>query len=98
MSYTSDSDAVSGICGLSEGGRKRNWPNVSGLHRNYVGSAERGERNLTVSSLKALAGAFGLTLSELLEGLDQGLKTDQEKALGKIEKRKARIVKAYNTE
>ena len=30
MSYTSDSDAVSGICGLSEGGRKRNWPTFLG--------------------------------------------------------------------
>ncbi len=83
---------------IERGWSQEELADVSGLHRNYVGSAERGERNLTVSSLQALAGAFGLTLSELLEGLDQGLKTDQEKALGKIEKRKARIVKAYNTE
>ena len=69
-----------------------------GLHRNYVGSAERGERNLTVSSLQALAGTFGLTLSELLEGLDQGLKADRERSLRRIEKRKARIVRAYDAE
>ena len=50
---------------------------VCGLHRNYIGSAERGKRNLTVASLQALAGAFGLTLSELLRDLDQGLTSDR---------------------
>ncbi len=68
---------------------------VAGLHRNYVGSAERGERNLTINSLHALAGAFGLSLSGLLESLDRGLKTDRDRALGKIEKRRATIVRVY---
>lgn len=37
-----------------------------GLHRTYVGSVERGERNITLSSLEALAGALGVRVVDLL--------------------------------
>lgn len=36
------------------------------LHRTYVGSVERGERNLTLSSLLAIAQALQLAPHELL--------------------------------
>ena len=36
------------------------------LHRTYIGSVERGERNVTLSTLETLAGALGLSVSELL--------------------------------
>ena len=64
---------------------------ASGLHRNYIGAGERGERNLTIGSLQMLAGAFGMTLSELLKDVDRGLRPDREKALAKIERRRAKI-------
>jgi transcriptional regulator with XRE-family HTH domain len=38
----------------------------AGLHRTYVGSVERGERNVTISSLEALAGALGVPVIDLL--------------------------------
>ena len=38
----------------------------SGLHRTYVGSVERGERNVTLSSLEVLARALGVSVPELL--------------------------------
>ena len=41
-----------------------------GLHRTYVGSVERGERNLTLSSLRTLAQALDVRLSDMLKGLD----------------------------
>ncbi len=39
---------------------------VCGLHRTYVGSVERAERNVTLSTLEAFATAFGISVPELL--------------------------------
>jgi transcriptional regulator with XRE-family HTH domain len=38
----------------------------AGLHRTYVGSVERCERNVTISTLEAFAGALGVTVIDLL--------------------------------
>jgi transcriptional regulator with XRE-family HTH domain len=40
-----------------------------GLHRTYIGSIERGERNLALLNIRRIANAFSLTLSKFLEGL-----------------------------
>ena len=34
------------------------------LHRNYVGSVERGERDIGISALGQLAGALGVSLAD----------------------------------
>ena len=36
----------------------------AGLHRNYVGSVERGERDIGVGAAAKLAAALGLSLAE----------------------------------
>jgi transcriptional regulator with XRE-family HTH domain len=36
----------------------------AGLHRNYVGSVERGEREIGITRLAHLVGALGLSLAE----------------------------------
>lgn len=39
---------------------------MCGLHRTYVGSVERGERNVTLSTLEILAAVLGVSVPELL--------------------------------
>lgn len=39
---------------------------ICGLHRTYVGSVERGERNVTLSSLELLAKALDVSVVDLL--------------------------------
>ena len=39
---------------------------ICGLHRTYIGSVERGERNVTISTLEIIAEAIGITVPDLL--------------------------------
>ena len=39
----------------------------SGLHRTYIGSVERGERNITLINAEKIANALGVKLEELLQ-------------------------------
>ena len=43
---------------------------LCGLHRTYVGSVERGERNVTLSSLEAFSNALGVSVPQLLTERD----------------------------
>lgn len=42
------------------------FADLCGLHRTYVGSVERGERNVTLSTLEVLASVIGVSVSQLL--------------------------------
>ncbi|MDY6941258.1 MAG: helix-turn-helix transcriptional regulator [Cyanobacteriota bacterium] len=41
-----------------------------GLDRTYIGGVERGERNITIRSLAAISNGLGISMSELLLGLE----------------------------
>ena len=50
---------------------KRGWSQEdlgfeAGLHRNYVGGIERGERNVGIENIAKLANAFGVRPRDLL--------------------------------
>lgn len=40
---------------------------LAGVHRTYVGSVERAERNISIDNIEQLAAALGLDISKLLE-------------------------------
>ncbi|MCT7955990.1 helix-turn-helix domain-containing protein [Laspinema palackyanum] len=42
----------------------------SGLHRNYIGGIERGERNMALLNILRLAKALGVTPSELMKEIE----------------------------
>lgn len=44
---------------------------IAGLHRTYVGSVERGERNVSLLNIHVLAGALKTTASELMTTAEQ---------------------------
>jgi transcriptional regulator with XRE-family HTH domain len=48
------------------------FAHVSGLHRTYIGQIERDEKNISIENLSKIAGVLGVTLSELLSGLEAG--------------------------
>lgn len=45
------------------------------LHRTYIGSVERGERNVTLSTLEAFSSALCVNVADLLT--EKGIKNDK---------------------
>ena len=39
---------------------------LAGLHRTYIGSVERSERNISIDSMERLAQALGMDIADLL--------------------------------
>lgn len=47
---------------------------LSGLHWTYVGSVERGERNISLKNIKKLADALEVKIAELFKGINANQK------------------------
>jgi transcriptional regulator with XRE-family HTH domain len=52
------------------------FAHVSGFHRTYVGQIERGEKNMSFDNLAKVADSLGVTMSTLLDGLENGTETN----------------------
>jgi transcriptional regulator with XRE-family HTH domain len=55
----------------SQGISQEKLAELCGLHRTYVSSVERGERNITVDNMERLASALGVDLRKLLKPYDE---------------------------
>lgn len=62
MAYGRRVRELRGLLGLSQ----EDLADRAGLHRTYVGSVERGERNIGLDNIYALAEALGVRPADLL--------------------------------
>lgn len=61
---------------------------VSGLHSNYIGQVERGEKNLTIESLEKIAAGLHVPLEQLFRYIDPMPSADHiQKAIELLEGR-----------
>jgi transcriptional regulator with XRE-family HTH domain len=56
---------------LKEGYSQEDFADHCGVHRTFMGTIERGETNLSFSNLVKVSQGLGITLSELLSGLEK---------------------------
>lgn len=54
---------------------------LSGLHTNYIGQVERGEKNVTVESLEKIAKGLDVTLEDLFQHIDPSPQADELRQL-----------------
>ncbi|WON72493.1 helix-turn-helix transcriptional regulator [Nitrosospira sp. Is2] len=66
---------------IAEGYSQEKLAELSGLHRTYIGSIERQERNVTLTTLETLASTLGVSVVHLLSpGAGHACSDDESKA------------------
>jgi transcriptional regulator with XRE-family HTH domain len=51
------------------GWSQEEFAGISGLHRTYIGAVERGEKNLTISTMHTLAKTLDTSIAQLFRGI-----------------------------
>jgi transcriptional regulator with XRE-family HTH domain len=65
---------------LKKGFSQESFADHCGLHRTYMGGIERGERNVTIQTVLIIAKGLGITMSELLSGIEKQVEPKQQSA------------------
>jgi transcriptional regulator with XRE-family HTH domain len=76
-----------------QGYSQESFADHCGVHRTFMGTIERGESNLSFSNLVKVSQGLGITLSELLSGLEKKatqISTDALSAAGETASPKRR--------
>jgi len=55
---------------LKNGWTQDEFADISGFHRAYIGTVERGETNISIRNVQILAKALKVRMTELFRGLD----------------------------
>jgi transcriptional regulator with XRE-family HTH domain len=55
----------------AKGWSQERFADQAGIHRTFAGTLERGENNVSLDSLVKVARCLGVTLSELLKGVEK---------------------------
>ncbi len=58
-----------------KGFSQEGFADLAGVHRTWMGAIERGERNLSFHNLVLISKALGITLSQLLSGVEKKAET-----------------------
>lgn len=54
---------------IAQGLTQQQLADKSGLHKNYIGMVERGERNPSLKNIETIAMALGVSISQLMDSL-----------------------------
>ena len=52
---------------IEKGLTQEQFADLSGLHKNYIGMVERGERNPSLKNIEVIALAFNISISEMMK-------------------------------
>lgn len=57
---------------------------LAGLHTNYIGQVERGEKNVTIESLEKIAAGLNVSMEQLFRYIDPMERVDEQRQINDL--------------